>query len=444
MREIVEIQVGQCGNQISSKFWEMICNEHGIDQEGTLLNGEPSLTEKINVYFRESSYGRLVPRAVLTDLEPGVLEYIRASPNGRLFRPDNFIYGTNGAGNNWAKGHYTDGTDLLESLLDTIHREVEACDVLQGFQLSHSLGGGTGSGLGTLIYAKLAEEYPDRINQAFSVFPSLKVSDVVVSPYNCIFAMSYLLQDCDFVNIFDNDALYDICTKYLKITTPTYGDINHLISYSMSGTTSSLRFPGQLNADLRKLAVNLIPFPRLHFLTVSIAPLISRASMPYQALTINELGQQLFDPRNITCGADPRQGKYLTATALYRGIIPMQAIEEQTKKALSKNSANFVEWIPDNISFSCCDVAPKGMKASATLLGNTTVVTEVFRRIYEQFCAMWKRKAFVHYYSGEGMDEMEFTEAESNVLDLISEYENYQNAKNDECDDDAEYYEETK
>jgi len=438
MREIIGIQVGQCGNQISSKFWDMICNEHGVTPDGTLTSTERSLNDKLEVYFREGASGRYVPRAILTDLEPGVMDYIRASPNGRLFRPDNFIFGTNGAGNNWAKGHYTDGTDLIETLMDTIHREVEACDCIQGFQLAHSLGGGTGSGLGTLIYAKLAEEYPDRIMQTFSVFPSLKVSDVVIAPYNCMFASSYLLQDCDFVNVFDNDALYDICNKYLKLKQPTYGDINHLVSNAMSGTTSSLRFPGQLNADLRKLGVNLVPFPRLHFLSVTLAPLVSRAAMPYQASTFEEIGQQLFDPRNILCGADPSKGKYLTAAALYRGIIPMQAIEKQTRNALNKNSKNFVDWIPDNISVSCCDVAPKGMKMSATLLGNTTVISEIFRRIYEQFNAMWRRKAFVHYYSGEGMDEMEFTEAESNVLDLISEYENYQNMEKDDCDDDCE------
>ena len=64
-------------------------------------------------------------------------------------------------------------------------------------------------------------------------------------------------------------ALYDICFRTLKLTTPTFGDLNHLISAVMSGVTCCLRFPGQLNADLRKLAVNLIPFPRLHFFMVS-------------------------------------------------------------------------------------------------------------------------------------------------------------------------------
>lgn len=80
------------------------------------------------------------------------------------------------SGNNWAKGHYTEGAELVESVMDVVRREAEHCDCLQGFQLAHSLGGGTGSGMGTLMISKIREEYPDRIMNTFSVFPSPKVS----------------------------------------------------------------------------------------------------------------------------------------------------------------------------------------------------------------------------------------------------------------------------
>lgn len=79
------------------------------------------------------------------------------------------------SGNNWAKGHYTEGAELVESVLDVVRKESESCDSLQGFQLAHSLGGGTGSGMGTLLLSKIREEYPDRIMNTFSVFPSPKV-----------------------------------------------------------------------------------------------------------------------------------------------------------------------------------------------------------------------------------------------------------------------------
>ena len=105
----------------------------------------------------------------------GTMDSVRAGPFGQLFRPDNFVFGQTGAGNNWAKGHYTEGAELIDSVLDVVRKEAEGCDCLQGFQVVHSLGGGTGSGMGTLLISKVREEYPDRIMETFSVIPSPKV-----------------------------------------------------------------------------------------------------------------------------------------------------------------------------------------------------------------------------------------------------------------------------
>ena len=119
--------------------------------------------------------GKYVPRAILVDLEPGTMDSVRSGPFGQIFRPDNFVFGQSGAGNNWAKGHYTEGAELVDSVLDVVRKEAESCDCLQGFQMTHSLGGGTGSGMGTLLISKIREEYPDRIMNTFSVVPSPKV-----------------------------------------------------------------------------------------------------------------------------------------------------------------------------------------------------------------------------------------------------------------------------
>ncbi|CAE7941862.1 unnamed protein product, partial [Symbiodinium sp. KB8] len=148
---------GQCGNQIGAKFWEVIADEHGIDPTGTYHGDSDLQLERINVYFNEATGGRYVPRAVLMDLEPGTMDSVRAGPFGQLFRPDNFVFGQTGAGNNWAKGHYTEGAELIDSVLDVVRKEAEGCDCLQGFQLCHSLGGGTGAGMGTLLVSKVRE-----------------------------------------------------------------------------------------------------------------------------------------------------------------------------------------------------------------------------------------------------------------------------------------------
>ncbi|KAK8966658.1 hypothetical protein KSP40_PGU016272 [Platanthera guangdongensis] len=100
--------------------------------------------------------------------------------------------------------------------------------------------------MGTLLISKIREEYPDRMMLTFSVFPSPKVSDTVVEPYNTTLSVHQLVENVDECMLLDNEALYDI-----------FGDLNHLISATMSSVTCCLRFPGQLNSDLRKLAVNL-------------------------------------------------------------------------------------------------------------------------------------------------------------------------------------------
>ncbi|XP_036619123.1 tubulin beta-4B chain-like isoform X2 [Trichosurus vulpecula] len=408
MREILHLQAGQCGNQIGAKFWEVISDEHGIDPTGTYHGDSNLQLERINVYYNEATGGKYVPRAVLVDLEPGTMDSVLSGPFRQIFRPDSFVFGQSGAGNNWAKGHYTEGAELVDSVLDFVRKEAESCDCLQGFQLTHSLGGGTGSGMGTLLISKIREEYPDRIMNTFSVVPSPKVSDTV------------LVENTDETYCIDNEALYDICFRTLKLTTPTNGDLNYLVSATMSGVTTCLRFPGQLNADLRKLAVNIVPFPCLHFFMPGFAPLTSRGSQQYRALTVPELTQQMFDAKNMMSACDPRHGRYLTVAAVFRGRI-----DEQMLNVPNKNSTYFVEWIPNNVKTAVCDIPPQGLKMSATFIGNSTAIQELFKRISEQFTAMFRGKAFLHWYTGEGMDEMEFPEAESNMNDLVSEYQQY-------------------
>lgn len=245
------------------------------------------------------------------DLDPGTKDDIRSGPLGQLFRPNNLIFGQSRAGYSWAKGYYVEVAELIDQVLDAVRREAEECDYLSGFQLTHSLGGGTGGGMGTLLISKLREEFPDRMIATFSILPSPSISEVVIEPYNAGLSIHQLAEYADETFCIDNHVLYDICKR--SINDPSYGDLNNLIAAVMSGLTTSFRFPGQLNSDLRKLAVNMVPFPRLHFLTVGCAPLTSASS---RSSTILELAQQLFDPKNSMSTSDLRNGRFLNCSAI--------------------------------------------------------------------------------------------------------------------------------
>ena len=102
MREILHLQIGNCGNQLGTNFWKNICQEHGINQNGDYIGDSDLQLERIDVYFKESLEGKYVPRSVLADLDPGTLDTARAGA-GLLFPPDNFVAGQSGAVNIWSK-----------------------------------------------------------------------------------------------------------------------------------------------------------------------------------------------------------------------------------------------------------------------------------------------------------------------------------------------------
>jgi len=460
VREVIHVQVGQCGNQVGCAFWKGVFGEHDIsvgdenpaekykykapkggasDADG---DGLPDELEKIDVYFRANSKEPLtckyVPRAVLVDLEPGTMDVIKATQIGPSFRPDNMVFGNNGAGNNWAKGHYTEGAELVEQVLQNVRQEIETCDAPQGFQLFHSLGGGTGSGMGTLLLLKIRDAYPDRITCTYSIYPSPKVSDTVVEPYNAVLSSHQLLENSDETFVIDNEALYNINFNVLKNTAPTYSELNSLIAQATCGITCSLRFPGKLNGDLRKLGVNLVPFPRLHFFLVSQAPLLSSEASALTSLNVRELTNQGYSPRNFFANVKAEDGKYMAANFTFRGQISTQNVDDTIAKLNAKNADDFVEWIPNNLKTGIITTPPKTSNMSATFVANTTALKGIFQRLATQFGAMYKRKAFLHWYKGEGMDEMEFQEADKNVRDLITEYQDKQDAQYEEEEEEEE------
>jgi len=161
---------------------------------------------------------------------------------------------------------------------------------------------------------------------------------------------------------------------------------------------------------------------------VGYAPLTSRASMSYTRTSVYDLTQQVFDSKNIMAACDTRNGKFLTASVMFRGKVSTREVEQQMIRIQNKTSAAFAEWIPHNIKTSVCNIAAPGSSMTATLVANSTSINQLFLRTSEQFSTMFSKKAFLHWYTGEGMDEMEFTEAESNLHDMISEYQQYQDA----------------
>ena len=325
-------------------------------------------------------------------------------------------------------GCAADGRELVDELIEIIRREAEECGCLQGFQIAHALGGGTGSGTGTLALFKIRDSYPDKVTSTFSVFPSPKVSDVVVEPYNAVLTIHQLIEYCDETFVIDNEALFNISHNVFKKQEPSYKDLNWIISMVMSGATATLRFPTVPKYN----NVDLVPFPRLHFFLLSQAPLFARDQGDIIKMTIPELADQMWSSQNFVANFKSEDGKYFGSSCIYRGypIFEKSTDPAQRRKVdidkIRKNMANdFVSWTPNNISLSIVKVPTEGTDGmSGTMIANTTGMKCVFQRISSQYSKLYKRRSFLHWYTGVGMDEMEFQEADKNVTDLITEYRN--------------------
>eukprot|EP00927_Polykrikos_kofoidii_P008493 TRINITY_DN13523_c0_g1_i4.p1 TRINITY_DN13523_c0_g1~~TRINITY_DN13523_c0_g1_i4.p1 ORF type:complete len:223 (-),score=48.52 TRINITY_DN13523_c0_g1_i4:178-846(-) len=209
-REIITLQVGQCGNQIGMEFWKLLCAEHGINKRGLLEEYAKDGDDRKDVFFYQADDEHYIPRALLIDMEPRVINSIQSSAYADLYNPENiFISGDGGgAGNNWAKG-YSNAEKVQEEIFDMIDREADGSDSLEGFVLIHSIAGGTGSGTGSYLLENINDRYPKKLIQTYSVFPLLssETSDVVVQPYNSVLTLKRLTLNADCVVVLDNTAL---------------------------------------------------------------------------------------------------------------------------------------------------------------------------------------------------------------------------------------------
>ncbi|KAI0812945.1 tubulin beta-3 chain [Xylaria sp. FL0064] len=206
----------------------------------------------------------------------------------------------------------------------------------------------------------------------------------------------------------------------------------------MSGVTTSLRFPGQPNSDLYKLAMNMVQFPRLHFFMVGFAPGTSRDAYSPCVPTVPELIQHILDSKNTMTGVDFRNGRFLACSIIFRGKISMKEVEEQIRDVQTRNPADFVGWTPSNVQTALCPIPTAGLELSSTFVANSTAIQDIFKRIGEQFSCLFHRRAWLHWFTEKGIFEEDFTEAESGMNDLKSEYQQCQGVTLDEVEAEAE------
>jgi tubulin alpha len=427
-REVISLHIGQAGIQAGNSLWELYCLEHGLRLDGT-----PDVAGSIDstTIFSVNKSGKHIPRSVFVDLEPAVIDEVRNGPYRHLFHPNSMISGKEDAANNYARGRYTIGREMLDVTMEAIRKQTEKCGGLQGFFLFHSVGGGTGSGFGALLLDRLSVEYGKKPKLDFCIYPSPRISTSVVEPYNSILSTHSLLEHTDVSFILDNEALYRVCQNSLGIERPSYSNLNRLLAQVISSMTASLRFHGQLNVDINEFQVNLVPYPRIHFMMCSYAPVLSIQSTHYNSLSVSELTNSAFDTETILANCNPTHGKYMACCLMYRGDVTPQDVTKSIDKIKARKDVQFVDWCPTGFKCGINSQPPTAVPGGdlakvprgVAMVANTSSIAEVFQRLDKKFDLMFAKRAFVHWYVGEGMEEMEFSEAREDLAALEADYE---------------------
>ncbi|KAA0705544.1 Tubulin gamma-1 chain [Triplophysa tibetana] len=383
-REIITLQLGQCGNQIGFEFWKQLCAEHGISPEGIVEEFATEGTDRKDVFFYQADDEHYIPRAVLLDLEPRVIHTILNSPYANLYNPENIYLSEHGggAGNNWASG-FSQGEKIHEDIFDIIDREADGSDSLEGFVLCHSIAGGTGSGLGSYLLERLNDRYPKKLVQTYSVFPNQdEMSDVVVQPYNSLLTLKRLTQNADCVVVLDNTALNRIATDRLHIQNPSFSQINQLV------------------ASVRKT-------------------------------TVLDVMRRLLQPKNVmvSTGRDRQTNHcYIAILNIIQGEVDPTQVHKSLQRIRERKLANFIPWGPASIQVALSrrsPYLPSAHRVSGLMMANHTSISSLFERTCRQYDKLRKREAFLEQFRKEDIFKENFDELDNSrevVQQLIDEY----------------------
>uniref|UniRef100_A0A0R3WZH1 Tubulin epsilon chain n=1 Tax=Hydatigena taeniaeformis TaxID=6205 RepID=A0A0R3WZH1_HYDTA len=357
--------------------------------------------------------------AVLVDMEEGVVKSLLRGPLGSLFDVSHLVTDFPGSANNWAVGFFEHGQKHTNEILEAVRRSAELCDCLQCFFILHSMGGGTGSGLGSYITSLLSDSFPEAYKIVTAVLPSVN-DDVITSPYNTALAIAKLTELADCVISVENEALAKIVNKIHKELEVSreknevalgsvicgkggvaggraraFDEMNNIVANMLLNLTSSARFPGTMNVDLNELSMNLVPFPRLHYLIAAQSPLTSYRSIsaPRNA---DQIYQDVYSRDYQLISTNPREHTFLATSLLLRGRDFAPDLRRNIDRL--QGQLRFVAWNSEGWKVGHCATPPVGQQTALLALSNSTAVAVPFTSVLNRLRILFRKKAHLHHY----------------------------------------------
>ena len=423
MREIVTVHTGQCGNQIGARLWQMLLAEHA--SAGPIYDSAAScmfanLDSKTGaVLAANDPVSALKARAVLVDMETGVINQTLRSPIGPLFDSTQTVTDVSGSGNNWAHGYVEYGRLYSEAISDLVRTQLELCDSCGAIMCVNSIGGGTGSGLGSRILENLADEFPGITQIVTAVVPA-GADDVVTSPYNALLSLAAFREAADIVIPVDNLALARLASG--THTRLPFDAMNGVVGKMWVDLTAPVRQGrnADLELNLHRLASDLVPYPHCNYLIPSITPVpgtpVSK-DVRVQSRTFDQhftdvakggcqlLSVEIRTRTSIASGYIARVTERDSVWDVYRNV-------ERIRK-LARRPA----WLQNHNVIAVA----KSNKSSVLHLDNSTGVDQLFVHTESSFRRLYTRRAHLHHYT-EFIETDALECASHAVRDLIGDY----------------------
>jgi len=444
-KELMCLHIGQAGNQIAESVWELMCLEHGLSPDGIC---EDPKDGNMDVMYSETEKGEHRARSLFFDFDQAAIDRLRKHKYKKIFKPNLLINGKGNAGSCYSIGYANLGSSFIENVMNNIRKEAELCDTFLGFVMFHSISGGTGSGFSSYLLDMVKQEYPNKQLFTYSLIPSPNISNIVVEPYNAVLAMRDLGELSDVNFLLDNEKMYSILRDQLNIESPSYADVNKIIAHTFSHITSDMRFKGGSNSALYDFAVNVLPYPRLHFLSLAYCPIISRNKPIFDELSTYEITKKSFEQSSSLASFLPDKGQYLGINLVYRGDVNQKDALSAINEIKLNKRIKFFEGGPTGIKILAnpmeCKYFPdtemKKSPRSLCKVANNTAIGQIVARITKKFDKLYSKRAYVHWFADV---KDKFAEAREDLSSFEKDYEEiiavYDGEPSVYFDDDDDY-----
>ena len=435
MKEIITICIGQCGVQLGHQFWKKIIDEH--------KKHFPTSFTKSTSLFKASDSNDLIPRTIFIDLDPTPIDQLKKL--APTFNFKHFVKGSESSSSNYVRGSYTLGREILEDCLREIQRLAEDCSNLEGFLVLHSIAGGTGSGLTSMLLSRLRVNFDKKLIVSAVVTLSPDLSNGPMEIYNTCGYFSNQVPS-DVVVLYNNEGLYSVLESSLDIRNPDYSQINELVAHSLSSILLGSR---ENNTIFHKHAKGLgaivdswVPYPDLKYIVPSLAPIESRDS-PFSALKYSneDIVESLMKWKllRISSRFQSKANEYkrvervLETCLIERGSssqtscsMLVDLVDESQKKLSMLNSAvQSHQFGAGALPLSAYTYSKSSAVShrSVSFFTNSDKVNELFKNYDRKIAKVYEKRAFCHWILGEGIDNGEYISLRygvSHIIDLYS------------------------